>query len=75
MYKHDFLGRELEVGDKVVWPNTYGGRKGGKDADAPAYFVGIITKLCPQQAKLNVLENPGWESKIFYECLIKVEET
>ena len=70
MYKHDFLGRELEVGDKVVWANR--APLGNKELIG-AYYIGQITKLCQKQAW--ILEDSGKVTKVFYHLLIKIEET
>ncbi len=68
MFKTDFLGKELKVGDKVVWANR--APLGHKNEDG-AFFIGTITKLCNQQAW--VIEDTERETKIFYKLLIKID--
>lgn len=60
MFKHDFLGRELNVGDKIVY------------LAQGCLNVGSITKLCPQQARI-IREEDGFKTKVFYNLTIKVE--
>ncbi len=60
MLNQDFLGRELNVGDKIVY-EAYG-----------CLNVGTITKLCPQQAWI-IREEDGFETKVFYNLTVKVE--
>lgn len=68
MFKKDFLGKELNIGDKVVWANR--APLGNKEIEG-SFYVGTITKLCPKQAW--ILEDSGRETKIFYHLLIKIK--
>jgi len=70
MFKKDFLGKELNIGDKVVWANREP-RGNKKDGTVAGFYVGTITKLCNQQAK--VTRDDGLETKQFYELLIKID--